>query len=70
MVGVASQMFGGIGTNRMHKDVDIAKDQGAFITSSKLLMHQYIKQRKMTGEIPPTDYERQQGLKKVNCRSC
>ena len=31
----ASQMRGGIGTKRVHKNVDIGKYHGAFITSSK-----------------------------------
>jgi hypothetical protein len=33
----ASQMLEGVGTKRVHKDVDIGKDHGAFITSSKSL---------------------------------
>jgi hypothetical protein len=130
-------MLGGIGTERVYKDVDIRKDHGAFMTSSKsldrfrstpgrtppdalgtgnsirfrrlvlgfdrtsaspsstsdvrvrpssaacflarfhkssfilivvlmhqcmTLMHQYVKRRKMTGETPPIDYEKQQDL--------
>jgi hypothetical protein len=31
----ASQMLGGIATKRVHKYIDIGKDHGAFITSSK-----------------------------------
>jgi hypothetical protein len=45
----ASQMFGGVGTKRVHKDVDIGKDHGGFMTSSKSLE----RLRSTPGRTPP-----------------
>ncbi len=47
--GTASQMLGGIGTKRMHKDVDIGKDHGAFMTSSR--SPEWL--RSIPGRMPP-----------------
>ena len=47
--GATSLMIGGIGSKRVHKNVNIGKDHGVFITSSKLLEQL----RSTPGRIPP-----------------
>ena len=51
--GMASQMLGQIDTKRVHKDVDIGEDHGAFMTSSRSPE----RLRSIPGRMPPVAFE-------------